>query len=139
MVEVVVTSKTDTPYKQEIKAGGHTLVSDAPSAAGGGETGPEPHELLLASLGACTSITLQMFAKRRGWDLKQVKVNLTEDKVDDPEQAGKQISRITRDVQVEGDLTQEQVDALKVAADKCPIHKLLTGSKQVVTGLSKAR
>lgn len=132
MSQVVVTSKPDE-YKQEIKAGPHTLWSDAPEAVGGKLAGPDPHELLLASLGACTSITMQMFAKRRGWDLQQVCVKLSEEKVDNPAEPTGQLSRITRDIEVTGSLNDEQIAALKSAADKCLIHKLLLGPKKIET------
>ena len=137
MVEVLVTSQPEQ-YKQEIKAGSYTLLADAAASVGGGETGPDPHELLLGALGACTSMTIQMFARRRGWDLQQVTVKLMEDKVDDPNEPGRQLSRITRNVEVKGELTPEQIDALKVAADKCLIHKLITGPKQVETTVKSA-
>src|SRR4051812_8433530 len=113
MVEVLVKSSPDQMYRQEIQAGGHKLVGDAGASVGGGETGPDPHELLLGALGACTAITLQMFAQRREWKLESVAVKLEETKVDDPNQPGRQISRITRKIDVKGDLTQDQVDALK--------------------------
>lgn len=132
MAEVVVKSQ-DNHYKQEITVGNHTFLADAPISAGGGETGPDPHELLLGALGSCTAITLQMFAKRREWDLKEVSVKLLEEKIDDPSNPGKQMSKITRDINVKGNLTVEQVDALKVTADKCMIHKLLTGNKEIVS------
>lgn len=135
MVEVVVTSKPEQ-YKQEIQAGSYTLLSDAPESAGGGATGPDPHELLLGALGACTSMTIQMFARRRGWELQQVTVKLNEDKIDDPESPGRQLSRITREIHVAGNLSEDQVEALKVAADKCLIHKLITGPKKVETTLT---
>jgi putative redox protein len=137
MVEVLVKSSADQMYKQEIQAGNHKLVADAVAAVGGGETGPDPHELLLGALGACTAITLQMFAQRREWKLESVSVKLEETKVDDPNQPGRQMTRITRKVDVKGDLTPDQMDALKVAADKCLIHKLLTGPKEIVTDISR--
>lgn len=135
MVEVVVTSQPQH-YKQEIRAGTHTLVSDAPVLAGGLESGPDPHELLLAALGSCTAMTVQMFAARRGWNLQQVEVRLSEDKIDDPNEPGRQLSRITRDIRVSGDLAEEHIEALKVAADKCLIHRLITGPKVVETTLT---
>jgi len=131
MAEVVVKSQEGQLYKQEIKVGQHTFVADAPIAAGGGEVGPDPHELLLGALGSCTAITLQMFARRREWDLKEVAVKVVEEKIDDPANPGKQISKITRNIEVKGDLTPDQIDALKVTADKCLIHKLLTGPKEI--------
>jgi len=138
MSKVIVKAHQDKQYKQEIIAGPFTLQADAPKDVGGNELAPDPHELLLSSLGACTSITMQMFAKRRGWDLQEVQIELGEEKIDDPQQPGKQMSKITREIKVRGNLTQEQVDGLRSVADKCPIHKLLTGSKEVVTTLKNA-
>lgn len=138
MVKVVVTSLPEPMFKQEIKAGRHTLIADAPKDVGGNESAPDPHELLLSALGACTSMTMQIFAKRRNWDLQKVHVELTEDKVDDPQNPGRQMSKITRSIQVEGNLSPQEVDGLKAAADKCPIHRLLTGSKEVLTTISHA-
>lgn len=138
MVQVMVKSQTNQPYKQAIKAGKHDFLADAPVSAGGGETGPDPHELLLGALGSCTAITLQMFANRRQWDLNEVSVKLKEEKVDDPEQPGRQISKISREIELKGNLNQEQIEALKAAADKCLIHKLLTGPKEIVSNVSHA-
>jgi putative redox protein len=137
MPEVTVVAKPQG-LQHEIKTAHHTLLADAGKDIGGTETGPDPHELMLAALGACTSMTLQLFAKKRDWKLTSVNVKLREDRVDDPANPGKQISKITRDVHVEGDLTLEQLDTLKGIADKCPIHKLLTGAKQIETSLAKA-
>lgn len=139
MGQVVVSSRPGAGLQHEIKAGANTILADATKEVGGGETGLNPHELLLASLGACTSMTLQLFAQKRGWKLDQVDVRLTEETVDDPDNAGKKLSKITREIQVKGDLNQEQVDSLRKIADKCPIHKLLTESnKQVSTNLENA-
>ena len=137
MTNVLVKSKNSGSYQQEIKTPSHTFVADVNAASGGTEAGPDPHELLLGALGACTSITLQMFAKRRGWELKDVSVNLSEEKIDDPENPGRQISKITRQIEVKGDFNQEQLEALGVAADKCQIHKLLTGSKKIESNVKK--
>lgn len=135
--KVQVKAQVGTDYKQEIKAGSHVFVSDAPASVGGTETGPEPHELLLGALGACTSITLQMYAKKKGWDLKNVQVSLSEELVEDAANPGQKVSKITRDINVEGNLTGEQIDNLKAIADKCPIHKLLQGPKQIATTIEK--
>ncbi len=132
----VVVSDNQTGLKHQIRAGNHTLVSDAPAEAGGHEAGPDPHELLLASLGACTSMTLKIYAGKKGWDLKQVEVDLEENQVEDSE--GKKRTVISREIKVSGDLNQEQLDSLKAIADKCPIHKLLTGQKEITTDLKAA-
>lgn len=135
-IAVQVKAASGQPYRQEIKSGEHTFVADAPVSAGGTAAGPEPHELLLGALGACTSITLQMYAQRKGWDLKGVTVNLKEERVDDPASPGKAISNITRDIVVDGNLDAEQVESLKSIADKCPIHKLLSGPKLITTNIN---
>jgi len=138
MPQVVVRSQSTNDFKQEIKSAAHQFLADAPKEAGGLDGGPDPHELLLGALGACTSITLQMYAKRKGWDLKEVNVKVTEEKVDDTEHPGQSISKINREISVAGNLPADQVEALKGVADKCPIHKLLSGPKQIVTAISHA-
>ena len=136
MTQVLVSSSAQKGMQHEISAGTHKWIADAGKDIGGNETGPNPHELMLASLGACTSMTLKVFASRRGWKLDEVTVKLNEETVEDPNTPGKKMSKITRDISVTGELTQEQLDTLKSIADKCPIHKLLTESKQILTNLN---
>jgi putative redox protein len=134
MPQVEVKTSSATNYQQQIKAGSHTFNSDAPKAVGGAEAAPDPHELLLGALGACTSITMQMYAKRKGWDLKEVTVKVSEEKV---EQApGQPVSKISREIKVGGELAADQVEALKAIAEKCPIHKLLSSGNQITTAIS---
>jgi putative redox protein len=137
MTQVLVKTTDNEHFSQQIKAGKHSFVVDIPIDKGGEETGPDPHELLLASLGACTSVTLQMYAKKKGWELKNVAVDLTQEEIDDPADQTKKLTKITRSINVDGNLTQEQVDTLKSIADKCPIHKLLSGPKQINTEIRK--
>ena len=131
MPQVEVKNRSTVDYQQQIKAGKHTFVSDAPASAGGAEAAPNPHELLLGALGACTAITMQMYAKRKGWDLKEVTVKVSEDKVDSAK--GGQISKLVRDIQVAGNLEADQIEALKTVAEKCPIHKLLAAGNEITT------
>ncbi len=135
VAQVVVSSMPGRGLQQEIRAGQYTLIADATKQEGGQELGPDPHQLVLAGLGACTSMTLQIFAQKRDWDLKKVNIKLREERIDDPDNLGRHISCITRDIEVEGDLDQKQLQKLKAIADKCPIHKLLVGHKTVVTNL----
>lgn len=133
--EVVVTSEGGG-YAQRIQAGGHSLVADEPVAVGGTDTGPDPYELLLASLGACTSMTVQMYAKQKAWRLAGVSVRLTHRKVHskdcaDCEQTGGYVDVIEKDVDVTGDLTTEQRDRLLEIADRCPVHRTLTGQVKI--------
>jgi putative redox protein len=133
MAVVEVKARAENDYRQEITSGAHAFAADVNKEMGGTDTAPNPHELLLGSLGACTAITVQMYAKRKGWDLKAVNVKCEEKQV---EADGKKSSLITRHIDVEGDLTAEQIDGLRVIADKCPIHKLLEGPKQIQTEIA---
>lgn len=136
MSQVVVTSRPGG-LQHEVQTAKHTLIADAGKHVGGEEVGPDPHELLLASLGACTSMTLQLFAKKREWKLEHVSVRLAEETVEDPATPGKKMSKITRDITIKGQLDGEKLDTLKKIADKCPIHKLLSESSQIVTNLAE--
>ena len=133
MAVVEVKARADQGYRQEITSSAHSFASDATKEFGGGDSAPNPHELLLGSLGACTAITMQMYAKRKGWDLTAVNVKCEEKQV---ENEGKKSSLITRHIDIEGNLTAEQIDGLRVIADKCSIHKLLEGPKQIQTEIA---
>ncbi len=135
MTQVLVSNSAEKGMQHEISSGSHKWIADANKDIGGDESGPDPHQLLLASLGACTSMTLKVFAQRRGWKLDEVRIKLNEETVDDPSSPGKKMSKITREIEVKGDLSQEQMTTLKTIADKCPIHKILTESKQILTQL----
>jgi len=137
MAQVQVKAHAADQYRQSIKTSAHSFVSDAPQAFGGKDAGPDPHELLLGALGSCTSITMQMYAQKKGWDLQDVTVDLTEEQVEDANEPGKKVTKITRKISVDGNLTQEQVDGLKAIADKCPIHKLLSGQQQIATEIKR--
>jgi len=125
MREVIVSS-TPAPYAQEIAIGAHRLRADEPAADGGTDTGPEPHELLLAALGSCTSMTLKAYSARKGWPLRDVRVKLSGGAAD-----GKYV--ITREISLAGDLDAEQRKRLLEIANKCPVHKTLTGTIEIQT------
>jgi putative redox protein len=117
-------------YTSEIKTPHHHLLADEPAEVGGDNLGPTPYDLLMASLGACTAMTLKMYADRKGWDLKQINVYLDHDKVhkEDSEEFDKKsskISRFTRSLEIEGDLEDDIKAKLLEIADKCPVHKTL--------------
>lgn len=136
MSEVIISNSAEKGMQHEIVAGRHKWIADAGEDIGGKETGPNPHDLLLAALGTCTSMTLKIFSARRGWKLEEVRVKLNEESVDNPELPGKKLTRINREIELKGDLTDEQRETLKAIADKCPIHKLLVESKEIVTRLA---
>ncbi len=122
----------DTPYIVSLSDDlGHVWQADEPQDLGGGNTGPSPERLLLASLGTCTAITLQMVAARRKLPLTGVQVELQLNPNGKPE-AG---NDIVRTVHVQGDLTPEQNAQLLKVANACPLHKILTGEIRVHTAL----
>lgn len=129
MAEVVVTS---VGYlKQEIRAGKHTFYAAEPVEVGGGDEGPDPYSLLLASLGACTAMTLQLYAKRKELPLEKVEVSLHNESIhavdcnDCVTKEGK-ITRIERYIVLTGPLTDEQKLRLLDIAQRCPVHRTLT-------------
>jgi ribose 5-phosphate isomerase B len=116
---------------QEIRAGGHLLHSDEPVAAGGTDTGPTPYGLLLAALGACTSMTVALYARRKAWPLQQITVHLRHCRIyaadcADCETKEGMLDRIERDIHFSGSLTSEQRDRLLEIANRCPVHRTLT-------------
>jgi putative redox protein len=133
--EVVVRGSA-AGFAQEITIGSHRLFSDEPNEAGGQSTGPSPYDLLAASLGACTSMTLGMYARRKQWPLHSVIVRLTHSKshaVDcaNCETKSELLDRIDRDIELMGDLSEEQRAELLEIADKCPVHRTLTRGMQI--------
>ena len=129
-------------YVQAINANGHKLVADEPASLGGQDMGPDPYDLLLASLGACTSMTLRMYADRKGWPLAGVQVALTHRKIhgkdcsDCETQAGK-VDEISRTLTIDGDLDADQRARLLEIADMCPVHRTLHGEVKVRTTLAE--
>jgi len=100
----------------------HELAADEPLDAGGDDSAPNPQELLAASLASCTAITIEMYAKRKGWDLGPVAVDVEYA----PAERGCQ-TRFALVLRLPEDLTEEQVDRLRVIAAKCPVHRTLDG------------
>jgi putative redox protein len=129
--EWVVVRGLASGFAQEITAGSHHLKADEPVASGGTDTGPSPYDLLLAALGACTSMTISLFARRRGWPLEAVAVRLRHSRVHaedcaDCETKDRKLDRIEREIGLRGELGEEQRRQLLAIADKCPVHRTLT-------------
>jgi len=136
---VIVSENGLGPYQQTVRLGKHSLIADEPVALGGEDAGPEPFDLLLASLGACTSITLRMYAERKRLPLTGVSVELTHDRVD-VEGHGHghgQQDRISRTIRLEGDLTAEQRNSLLAIANKCPMHRTLRSATRIDSRLAE--
>ena len=111
----VFVSSGQVNYLQNISVGHHVLQSDEPSDTGGEDAAPDPHELLLASLGACTSITAQMYAARKKWPLEGMHVNLSWS-----------TEAIEMEISFVGDLSEDQQQRLLEIANRCPIHRVLS-------------
>ena len=136
---VVVTESGDGKFAQWVSVGGrHVLLADEPEDVGGNDLGGSPYELLLAGLGACTSMTLRMYAERKGLHLDKVTVTLKHEKshaadCTDCESKNGKIDHIERHIVLEGDLTDEQRKRLLEIADKCPVHKTLHSEVLITT------
>jgi putative redox protein len=118
-------------YKTEIESETNLIISDEPKSSGGQDLGFAPNELLASSLAACTAITLRMYANRKGWELTDVKVEVSFE-TDSLENKFK----IVRDIQLLGNLDEDQQARLLIIADKCPIHKILTNPIEITTALN---
>lgn len=128
MTEVIV--KSGAKLRQSVLAGGHRFEVDEPGQLGGDDAGPGPYELLLAALGACTSMTLQMYARRKKWPLESVEVRLSHSRIhardcEDCEQKEGYLDRVEKQITVAGPLTAEQVSRLGEIAEMCPVNRTL--------------
>lgn len=125
---------TESGLRHSIEIGPHLLRTDVPEPLGGGASGPEPHDLFDAALGACKALTLMLYAKQRGLPLDSLDVRLVRD--DSQERQG--TYRLAVELELHGALDDEQRQQLLRIADKCPIHKLMTHAEvQVETRLSE--
>ncbi|MGZ3481708.1 MAG: OsmC family protein [Myxococcaceae bacterium] len=138
--EEVVVQGGASGLRQEISAGGHQLVADEPTSVGGTGTGPTPYDLLLGALGACTSMTLRLYADRHKWPLQGVTVRLSHQRVhrDDCVNCPDTevwIEQVDRALDLHGPLTEEQRRKLLDIAERCPVHRTLERRMQVRTTL----
>jgi len=134
--EVLVT-ELDKQFLRGLYSDGHRLLADEPEKYGGSNLGPTPYDLLLMGLGACTSMTMRMYARRKKLPLDDIQVKLVHDRVhaEDCVDCDHKIERITRSISLKGDLTDEQKQSLLSIADKCPVHRTLESDPQIVTKL----
>jgi uncharacterized OsmC-like protein/alpha/beta superfamily hydrolase len=137
----VVVEEKDHQFTQHVSTASHYWLADEPVKVGGKNTEPDPYEHLLAGLGACTSMTLRMYAQRKKWPIEHIKVELTHtrnyrDDCDNCEQQNG-IEAIVRNISFIGDLTEQQTQRFLEIADKCPVHKTLHSNVSVVSQLVK--
>ena len=137
---VIVTETGSGTYTQQITLGHHRLVADEPRPIGD-DAGPTPYDLLLAGLGACTSMTVRMYADRKGWPLERVRVSLRHSRIHaedcaECETTKGMISHIDRDVELTGDLDGAQRQRLLHIAERCPVHQTLTSEVNITTTAS---
>jgi putative redox protein len=135
--QVVVTNLTG--LAQEIVSGGHRWRADEPVPFGT-DTGPSPYQLLLASLGACTSMTLRLYAQRKGIELHEITVRLTlsrihADDCNECETKNGFLDRIDREIELKGSLDETQKQRLLEIAERCPVHRTLTSEINIRTSV----
>jgi putative redox protein len=135
---VVVRETRNGKFQQTVTAGPHRMLADEPVAVGGDDTGPGPYDFVLAGLGACTSMTMRLYADRKSLPLDRVTVTLKHDKIyaqdcGDCETKTGMLDQIERVIAMEGALDAEQRARLMEIADKCPVHRTLTSEVHIVT------
>lgn len=125
-------------YTTEVRSGKHQFLADEPISVGGDDLGPGPYDLLVSALGACTAMTMRMYADRKGWDLQEVRVHLQHSHVYEEDQTqaegkGAKIDQIERVIEMEGQLDGKQRARLMEIADRCPVHRTLHNEIRVLT------
>src|SRR5215831_19970693 len=128
-------------YAQAVSVGSHVFQADEPVDVGGGDTGPDPHELLMASLGACASITAQMYAKRKQWNLQSVHIDVAHERAHAADNAASgatigMVDQFEMQISFAGDLSEDQRDRLFEIANRCPVHRMLTSGVKIQSRLS---
>ena len=127
----VVVESGASGYVQTIAIGPHRLTADEPPAAGGADEGPNPPELLLAALGACKGMTVYLYAERKQWPLRAVRVTLARTPGEGGEQIGVTLSFV-------GELSEEQRQRLLEIAEHCPVHRMLVSGVAIRSSLERA-
>lgn len=140
--QVVVRSEEGEGFTTHIKAGNHRMIADEPASVGGNNFGPTPYDYVTAGLGACTAMTMRMYAARKKWDLQSVTVHLEHGKrhsndCENCEESAAKIDHFDRVIEMEGNLDEAQKKRLLEIADKCPVHRTLHAEIKVITHLKE--
>ena len=135
---VVVSETGDGVFTQQLLDGRHRLLADEPVTAGGKDLGPGPYELLLMALGACTSMTVRLYANRKQWPLQRVTVRLKHTRsypsdCKECESKPVMLDHVDREIEFAGDLSDEQRARLLEMAQKCPVHRTLSQRVEIAT------
>jgi len=138
--DVVASLSSEGGYTTQMKVGNHYMLADEPESIGGNDFGPTPYDLLSAGLSSCTAITVQMYVRRKGWDLKNIEVHTSYSKqhavdCEHCDEDSSKIDTFERAIKLEGDLNEKQIKRILQIADKCPVHRTLHSETQVVTKL----
>ncbi len=142
MAIFTVQTEPGRAFTTRIEGKTHEMLADEPVVDGGDDEGYSPYELLLASLGSCAAMTLQLYARRKQWPLESVKIRLEFDRIHEKdsencESPTSRIERIQRDFWLEGDLTLEQRQRLLEIAGRCPVHRTITGNPRILDRLAE--
>jgi putative redox protein len=137
---VTVTEDGSGRYTQQIDAGRHRLLADEPTPVSE-DRGPTPYDLLLGALGACTAMTVRMYATRKNWPLERVRVTLRHSRIHakdcaDCEASSSWIEHVDRHIELTGVLDDTQRQRLLYIADRCPVHRTLTSQVRISTTAS---
>ena len=130
-----VTEADADGFLQDVQSGPHHIYADEPASLGGSNKGLTPYGLVSAGLGACTSMTIRMYARRKGWKLTGIEVDISHAKQHDPDAPNNRIDGFDRVISLEGDLDDDQKARLLEIADKCPVHRTLEHGAKVSTKL----
>ena len=138
--QAVASLDAEDGFTTQMTVGSHTMMADEPVSYGGNDFGPSPYEFVSAGLSACTAMTVQMYVKRKGWDLQNIEVHTSHTKVakqivENGEQKEIKVDTFNREVKLKGNLDDKQIQRMLQIADKCPVHKTLHSAIEVVTTL----
>lgn len=142
--EVLVEETRAGKFQQRVQMGNHTYLADEPKKIGGMDTGPTPYDYLLAGLGACSSMTMRMYAERKEIPVRRISVRLKHERIhaEDCENCAEgrtgMIDLISRDISIDGDLTEDQRGKLLEIADKCPVHRTIKSDPEIVSRLAES-